>query len=189
MANDSPNRPRSTGVFSGLLLIIFGFLILLHNYGHLQLVGIFRHWWPLIFIFWGATKLYERTLAQRQGRSAGWITPGEVFLVIGLMVVVSGVVAVDEFPHQLGDLDINWGGEPYSFPIDLDPQPVAPNARILIRGGRGTVTVRSSDEPLLRITGQKAIRTFSESDAQKRAGPINVQAVKVGDGYERSEER
>ncbi len=163
MANGSPTRPRTSGVFSGLLLIVFGFLILLHNYGHLQLGGLFRHWWPLIFIFWGATKLYERTLAQRHGRTAGWITPGEVFLVIGLMIVVLGVVAVGEAPHILDEMDINIGGEPYSFPVDINPQPIAPNARILIRGGRGTITVRSSDEPTLRITGQKQIRTFSES--------------------------
>jgi hypothetical protein len=184
MANGSPTRPRTTGVFSGLLLIVFGFLLLLHNYGHLQLGGLFRHWWPLIFIFWGATKLYERTLAQRHGRTAGWITPGEVFLVIGLMIVVLGVVAVGEAPHILDEMDINIGGEPYSFPVDINPQPIAPNARILIRGGRGTITVRSSDEPTLRITGQKQIRTFSESEAQKRSTSIDIQAVKVGDGYE-----
>ena len=77
MANGSPSRPSTSGVFSGLLLIIFGFLLLLHNYGRLDLGGVFRHWWPLIFIFWGGAKLYERTLAQRQGRTAGWITPGE----------------------------------------------------------------------------------------------------------------
>src|SRR5258705_12536630 len=125
----SPTRPRTTGVFSGLLLIVFGFLILLHNYGHLQLGGIFKHWWPLIFIFWGATKLYERTLAQRQGRTAGWITPGEVFLVIGLMVVVGVVVAVQEFPRQFPGMETNFG-EPYSFPVDLDRQTIDPNDHI-----------------------------------------------------------
>ena len=87
MANGSPTRPRTTGVFSGLLLIIFGGLLLLHNYGHLRIVNVFKHGWPLIFIFWGATKLYERTIAERQGRSSGWITPGEVFLVVGLMTI------------------------------------------------------------------------------------------------------
>ena len=184
MANGYPARPRTSGVFSGLLLILFGFLLLLHNYGHLQLGTIFRHWWPLIFIFWGATKLYERTLAQRQGRSAGWITPGEVFLVIGLMIVVGGVIGLEEAPHLLDGLDINIGGDAYSFPVDLTPQPIAPNSRILIRGGRGTITVRSSDEPTLRITGQKQIHTFSESEAQKRSTSIDIQAVKVGDGYE-----
>ena len=183
MANGSTARPRTSGVFSGLLLILFGFLLLLHNYGHLQLGTIFRHWWPLIFIFWGATKFYERTLAQRQGRSAGWITPGEVFLVVGLMIVVLGVIAVEELPRQFPNLGMNFG-EPYSFPVDITPRPIAPNSRILIRGGRGTITVRSSDEPTLRITGQKQIRTFSESDAQKRSTSIDIQAVKVGDGYE-----
>ena len=183
MANGSPARPRTSGVFSGLLLILFGFLLLLHNYGHLQLGAIFRHWWPLIFIFWGAAKLYERTLAQRQGRSAGWITPGEVFLVVGLMVVVGIVIAAEQLPSQFHNLNIDFG-EPYSFPVDISPQPIAPNSRVLIRGGRGTITVRSSDEPTLRITGQKQIRTFSESDAQKRSTSIDIQAVKAGDGYE-----
>jgi hypothetical protein len=184
MANGSPARPRTSGVFSGLLLILFGFLLLLHNYGHLQLGTIFRHWWPLIFIFWGATKLYERTLAQRQGRSAGWITPGEVFLVIGLMVVVGIVIAAEQLPSEFRNLNFDFGGDAYSFPVDITPQPIAPNSRILIRGGRGTITVRSSDEPTLRITGQKQIRTFSESDAQKRSTSMDIQAVKVGDGYE-----
>src|SRR6184192_3130356 len=142
MANGTPARPRTSGIFSGLLLIIFGVLLLLHNYGHLQLGAMVRHWWPLIFIFWGVTKLYERTLAQRQGRTAGWITPGEVFLVIGLMVVVGIAVAVEEFPRQFPGMEINLG-EPYSFPVDLNPQTIAPNAHISIHGGRGTITVRS----------------------------------------------
>ena len=176
-------RPRTSGLFSGLLLIIFGFLLLLHNYGHLQIGGLIRHWWPLIFIFWGATKVYERTIAQRSGGSAGWITPGEVFLVIGLMVVVGGVIVVEDLPNEFSGIDLNIG-EPYSYPIDLDPQKIPSNARITIRGGRGTITVRSSDEAELRVTGQKSIHSLSESDAQKRAGAIDIQEVKVGDGYE-----
>src|ERR1700739_2148653 len=158
MANGSPTSPRTSGVFSGLLLIVFGFLLFLHTSRPLHPGGLFRHWWPLVFIFWGATKLYERTLAQRQGRTAGWITPGEVFLVIGLMVVVGIVIAVEQLPSEFHNLNIDFG-EPYSFPVDISPQPVAPNSRILIRGGRGTITVRSSDEPTLRIAGPKTTRT------------------------------
>src|SRR5260221_6217901 len=111
MANGSPNnltgnltgkptgRLRTSGVFSGLLLIIFGFLLLFHNYGHLEIGNLIHHWWPLIFIFWGGTKLYERTMAQRQGRSACWITPGEVFMVNGIMTVVVHGIAADNIPH------------------------------------------------------------------------------------------
>jgi hypothetical protein len=62
--------------------------------------------------------------------------------------------------------------------------PIAANARISIHGGRGNITVRSSDESTLRITGQKSIRTFSESDANKRSSSIDIQAVKNGETYE-----
>ena len=181
MANGSPTRPRTSGVFSGLLLIVFGFLLLLHNYGHLRMGAILLHWWPLIFIFWGATKLYERTLAQRQGRSAGWITPGEVFLVVTLMAVVGIVVLMEKLPHDFPE--VQWG-DPYSFDVDVPAQPIAPNAHISIRSSRGAITVRSSDEPTLRVAGQKSIRTFSESDAEKRASSVSVAVVKNGDGYE-----
>jgi hypothetical protein len=184
MANGSSTRPRTSGIFSGLLLIIFGFLLLLHNYGRLELGDVFRHWWPLIFIFWGATKLYERTLAQRQGRSAGWITPGEVFLVIGLLTVVGIVVVAGRFRHEIGDPFMEMSGDPYSFSLDLAPQPIPANARISIHTGRGTVTVRSSDDPSLRITGNKSIRTFSESDAEHRSSSISATVVKSGDSYE-----
>jgi hypothetical protein len=181
MANGSPTRPRTSGIFSGLLLIVFGLLLLLHNYGHLQMGSIFVHWWPLIFIFWGATKLYERTLAQRQGRSAGWITPGEVFLVVTLMAVVGVVVLMERLPHQFPEIQM---GDPYSFDVDVPAQPIAPDAHISIRSGRGAITVRSSDESTLRVTGQKSIRTFSESDAEKRSTAINVSVVKNGEVYE-----
>ena len=178
-----PARPRTTGVFSGLLLIVFGILLLLHNYGQLQLGELFRHWWPLIFIFWGATKIYERTVAQRQGRTAGWITPGEVFLVIGLLAVVGIVVLSSRVPREFRDLNIEMG-DSYPFDIDLAPQPIAPNAHVNVHTGHGTITVRSSDDPSLHVTGQKSIRTFSESDADKRSKSIDVAVVKTGDSYE-----
>jgi hypothetical protein len=195
MANGSPNnltgnltgnptgRLRTSGVFSGLLLIIFGFLLLFHNYGHLELGNMIRHWWPLIFIFWGGTKLYERAMAQRQGRSAGWITPGEVFLVIGLMTVV-GIVIISGHLGNFGDTFPELGGDSYSFDLDVPPQPISPTAHISIRTGRGDVTVRASDDPTLRITGKKSLRTFSESDANHRAPSVNVAVVKSGDAYE-----
>jgi hypothetical protein len=176
-------RPRTSGVFSGLLLIVFGALLLLHNYGHLSLSHAFGHWWPLIFIFWGATKLYERTLAQRQGRTSGWITPGEVFLVLGLLTVVGLVVTWDIVKDRfhLEEFDL---GDPYSYSIDVPSQTIPANAHITIRGGRGDILVRSSEEPTIRLTGEKSIRAWSEGDAEKRAPAIGVGITQSGDGYE-----
>jgi Domain of unknown function (DUF5668)/Putative adhesin len=180
MANGYPTRPRTSGVFSGLLLIIFGVLLLLHNYGHLSLGQAFGRWWPLIFIFWGATKLYERTLAQRQGRAYGWITPGEVFLVLGLVTVV-GLVVVWDIVKTRTDV---FSGDPHSYPIDLPSQTIAANAHITIRGGRGNITVRSAEDSTLRLSGEKEIRSLSENDAEKRAPSIGIGVTQNGDSYE-----
>ena len=57
-------RPRGSSVFSGLILIIIGVLLLLHNYRGFELGQLFVHWWPLLLIIWGALKLYERTVAR-----------------------------------------------------------------------------------------------------------------------------
>jgi len=84
MANGSPDQTRSSGLFSGLLLISIGVLLLLWTYFHIGIGSFLRHWWPLIFIVWGLVKFYERTVAHRQGRGTGWITAGEIFLVVGV---------------------------------------------------------------------------------------------------------
>ena len=41
------NQTRSSGLFSGLVLLSVGILLLLHNFGHLELHTFFTRWWPL----------------------------------------------------------------------------------------------------------------------------------------------
>jgi hypothetical protein len=183
MADGSPSRPRTTGVFSGLLLIIFGLLLLLHNYGNLRIGSIFSHWWPLIFVFWGVTKLYERTVAQRQGRSSGWITPGEVFLVVGLMTVVGVVVIIDRLPGEVKDWNFG-GGDAHSVDFDIAPKTLPANSHLAIRAGRGNITVRTGEDQTLRITGQKKIHAWSDEEAEKLARNITVTVSNSGTSYE-----
>ena len=93
MAN---SRLRSKSTFPGLALISVGVLLLLHNYGGFNIGHFIWHWWPLVLIFWGAVKLYERTAATRAGNAATFpITAGEIFLVLGLLSLLGIVVAVD----------------------------------------------------------------------------------------------
>src|SRR5215470_14805118 len=137
MANDSSMQPRSSGLFSGLLLISLGVLMLAWRYEHIGLGNVLRHWWPLIFIVWGLVKFYERTLAQREGRTSGWITAGEIFLDVGVFCLVGVVVIVD-----LGREKVDGGdgfekvfkrmGDDYSFDLDPHSQPIHLNARLQI---------------------------------------------------------
>jgi DUF4097 and DUF4098 domain-containing protein YvlB len=181
----SNSRPRSSGIFSGLLLIFVGLVFLLHNYHGLDLGRVFSHWWPLIFIVWGGIKLYERTVGMRAGQpGAARITGGEVSLVIGLLALVGIVVGVeqirDRFPDYTG-VDI---GEAFTNNIDVAPKAVAPNARITIKGGRGDITVRASDEPEIRVSGKVTVHGWNESAARRKGEQISIEVVPNGDGYD-----
>ena len=182
MAN---SRPRGSGIFSGLLLIFVGLLLLMHNYRGFELSRVFFEWWPLLLIVWGAIKLYERTAGARAGQpGAARITGGEIFLVIGLLALMGIVVAVeqvrDKFPDYTG-IDL---GEAYSNNIDVDPKSVPADARISIRTGRGDITVRASDESEIRVSGKVTVHGWNESAARRTGEHVSVEVVQNGDGYE-----
>lgn len=139
-----------------------------------------------MLIFWGAIKLFERTAASRSGDPASArVTAGEVFLVVGLLSLLGIVVAVDytkqHLPGDMGDIGI---GDNFDFDLEVAPKTVPPDARITIRNGRGDITVHSSDEAQIRVSGKKNAKGWSERDAQKLADRASVEIVQNGDGYE-----
>jgi DUF4097 and DUF4098 domain-containing protein YvlB len=177
-------RRRGSSLFPGLLLLFVGSLLLLHNYQGIDVVTVIGHWWPLILILWGAIKLYERVEASRAGDpGAARITPGEVFLVLGLISLLGIVVALEigkrELPGHMGD----WGNN-FDFDLEVAPKTVPADARITIRNSHGDITVRPSDESQIRISGKKNAKAWNESDAQKNADRVGVEVVQNGDGYE-----
>jgi len=160
MANGSPDRPRSSGLFSGLLLISIGVLMLFWTYAHLNLGHFFVRFWPLILIVWGIVKFYERTVAVRQGRTSGWITAGEIFLVVGVFCLIGVVVIVDLVREKI---DSKGGmeriarelGDEYSFDLEMKPEPIPANARVQINVPRADISVHASDEPQSTSAGQR----------------------------------
>jgi DUF4097 and DUF4098 domain-containing protein YvlB len=174
---------RSSGFFSGLVLISVGILLLLHNYGHLDLQLFFRRWWPLIIIFWGAVKLYERTAGRRfGGAEGGGITSGEILLVLGMLALLGSVVAVDYGKEKISEVaDV---GDSFSFDVDVAPKKIPANARVLVHNGRGDISVRGSDDDQIRVTAKKQVRTWSETQAARMAEPVGVEIAPNGDGFE-----
>ncbi len=176
-------RSRGSGLFSGLVLISVGILLLLHNYGNLNLSEFFTRWWPLLIIFWGVIKLFERTAGRRFGSSGG-ITGGEVFLMLGMLALMGIVVAVDvgkqKIPGIIGDVS----GDNYEFDLDVAPKPIPSKTPVLVRNVRGDITVRASDDNEIRVSAKKNVRTWSENEADRLAKPIGVDITKNGDGFE-----
>ena len=174
---------RSSGFFSGLVLLSVGVLLLLHNYGHLDLHFFISRWWPILIIFWGAVKLYERTAGRRFGGAEGsGITGGEVLLVVGMLALIGIIVGVDYTKEKIGD--VVEVGDNFSFDVDVAPKKVSANTRILVHNGRGDVTVRGSDDDQIRVTAKKSVRTWSESQAARIAEPVSVEIAPNGDSFE-----
>ena len=178
--------PRSS-IFTGLVLLSIGTLLLLHNYRGLEIDSVLYHWWPLLLIFWGAIKLYERTSGARSGDpAAARVTPGEILLVLGLLTFVGIVVAIDYARSKLPgrDIGIEFSGDSHDFDLDVAPKTVPPNARISIRNGHGDVSVRASDAAEIHVSGKKIVNAWTDSDAGRIAEAARVQIVQNGDGYE-----
>src|SRR5258707_9038 len=162
-------RRRGSSLFPGLLLLFVGLLLLRHNYWGRGIVDVLGHWWPLILIFWGAVKLYERMAASRSGDpGAAKITAGEVFLVLGLLSLLGIVVAAEYFRENIPGHFREWGNS-FDFDLEVAPKSVPADARITIRNGRGNISVRPSDEAQIRVSGKKKAKAWSENDAQKVA--------------------
>jgi len=178
-------QTRGSGLFSGLVLISVGVILLLHTYGHLELRNFFGHWWPLIIIFWGAVKLYERTAGARTGgATGGGITGSEVVLVVGMLALLGIVVGVEYGKKKIGDAILDDGGDNYTYNVEVAPKTVPANTHVFVHNGRGDISVRSSDDAQIRVSAKKGVKTWSEQEADRIAKPVSVEVVKNGDTYE-----
>jgi len=174
---------RGGSIFPGLVLILCGLLLLLHNYRGYAIGDFLWHWWPVVFILWGVVKLYERTATRSGSPYVSRISAGEIFLVIGLLAFLGIVGGADHIKSHFPERGIEWGDK-FNFDLDVAPQPVPADARIAIRTGNGDINVHSSDESQVRISGKKFARGWSETDAQKLADHVSAEIVQNGDGYE-----
>src|SRR5213596_1889507 len=177
-------RSRGSSLFPGLLLLFVGLLLLLHNYRGISIGEVIGHWWPLILIFWGGIKLYERMAASRAGDpGAAKISGSEVVLVLGLPSLLGIVVAIDYGRQNLPGRIHEWGNS-FDFDLNVAPKVVPADARIVIHNGRGNISVRPSEDSQIRVSGKKNAKAWNESDAQQFAERAGVEIAQNGDGYE-----
>src|SRR2546429_90866 len=114
---------------------------------------------------------------------AASITSGEVFLVLGLLILLGIVVAVDYGRENIPGHFREWGNS-FDFDLEVAPKSVPADARITIRNGRGNISVRPSDDAQIRISGKKKANAWNENDAQQVAARVGVEVLQNGDGYE-----
>ncbi len=166
-------------------MIIFGCLLLAHNYRGFELGRLFVHWWPLLIIALGLIKLYERTAGARYVEpGAARITGGEIFLVVAVLAIAGIVMAVEQGEKHFPGLTAEWSGNSYPFDIDVPSKTVPADARITVHGNRGDIDVRPGESDQIRVSGKANVHTWNESEASRMAKPVSAEVVKNGDGFE-----
>lgn len=186
MSNGTPQR-RS--IFSGLLLIVFGTLLLLGNLRpEMHVWRWLADYWPVLLIVWGLAKLYDYFAA----RSAGMppprtLTGGEVFLLILLILVGSAMTGARYFvrdnPEVWDVLPPELTGHEHSFTEEV-VRPAKANAAISIRNEVGNVTVQAADVSDIRVVAKKTARAWELEDATELARKVQVVIEEGPDGFE-----
>jgi hypothetical protein len=100
------------------------------------------------------------------------------------VALVGGVIATDQVKEKFGPDMIGWGRDAFSKDLNVAPKRVAAKSRITVRSMHGDVTVRSSDEPEIRVNGKKSVRSWNENEAERKANNVSVEIAENGDSYE-----
>jgi DUF4097 and DUF4098 domain-containing protein YvlB len=182
----SNGTPRRRPLFSGLLLILIGLLLLAHQFRpEFRVWQLFATYWPVLLIIWGLSKMFDYFAARRTGDpTPPAFTGGEFFLL--LLLLCFGVVTYIGDRIKIDDEDWPfWNAGPrYSFSEETIQKGVKPAASILITTDYGDITVLPEDSPDIRVVAMKSVGGVgSESKAKERAAEVKVEVREEGNNY------
>lgn len=171
----APFRRRS--VFSGLLLIVVGGLLLVATLNPgVRLGYIIGHFWPVIFILWGVAKLVDRSVLSQGGEHRPLITGGEVILIIVLLFltlfVAAGRWVGGRFPR--GAIDLGPFSERYSQNRRVDVREVLASSTFSVTTQSGGINVHGSGDNGLLVLGTASAPGSSQQDADNRMRNLDV---------------
>jgi DUF4097 and DUF4098 domain-containing protein YvlB len=184
-------------VITGVLLIGIGSVFLAVNV--LSFVGVsslrvgiqvlawYGVYWPLLFIAWGAYKIFERV--KHPGRS--YVTAPEIVVLVWILISGLAIRGVGRIAEEvatdvsLEDFASLFGSEflgPTHRAVD-DASFELVNTRVLvIDNGHGDVVIRGADEPRLRVTMTKQIHGFSDTDVDSAFAAVHLDFSGDGQG-------
>lgn len=170
-----PPRYRRRSIFSGLLLIIVGALLLVATLRPGFSLGyVITHFWPVIFIVWGIAKLIDRYAQPAGTPNVPMLTGSEVgliFILITLVILVAFVGWVHERRRTaLDDLFTQH----YSETKRMDVKQVDPNSQFAVTTPSGAINIHPSDGNSLFVTGTASAAGSSESDADARMRNLDL---------------
>jgi hypothetical protein len=182
----SDNRNSRGSLFTGILLILFGFLLLSRRFFPDLAIGhILVRWWPVLLIIWGLALLMEQVAARKAGRPSPGLRGVDLLLVILLIFVVTSVIAWDQFRGHLSDWGVssNWMRESATSSEELPAVTVQPGEEIQVTIPAGDITVHTSDDNMLHVVAKRMAYAWDKSEAERQAQRVEVVLNHQSGGY------
>jgi DUF4097 and DUF4098 domain-containing protein YvlB len=185
---------RRGSIFWALTLIAVGFLFLYQNFNpDVHPWRILAKFWPVLIIFWGASKLFDHLLAHAHPETVPppLFSGSEVILLVLILVLGTLVSRIVLHPWQRwSDVGINvdedeWANmfmNTYPF-TQTGSWPVKPQPSVVIEDQHGDLEVRGSDQSAVEVVVKKVIRADSEEAARKLADQLKVEVVEEAGHY------
>jgi len=176
--------PRK-GLLGPLIILLLGVLFLLKNFRpDIPVWDLFGKYWPLLLILWGLAKLIEAARPPQPGvPSRPLITGGEVFLVVFLCLIGTGV-------YQFGTWrpGIRWRIPPifqetFHYNADAKLKVTEKQPKITVYNPRGDVRITGGDGAEITVKAEKQVQAMNETEAKKLDELVKLEVVKEGDGY------
>lgn len=184
-------RPlRAASVVWGLILVAIGGVLLARNLGYpVPIWTGLATWWPILLIVWGAVKVVDYVLLRRRGETRRLFSPGEVFLLIFIILIGSAATTAARLNPQLLDLlemaDIDLfpiTGNEYDYTEHYESDAL-PGSMIEIVNRYGSVEVRPDAVDRITVDVDKTIIAGTQEDADELAQVLVFGIREEAPGY------
>ena len=178
-------QPRRLSIFSGVLWIVIGGLLLANNLvANLRIWDLFWNYWPVLLILLGVAKLFDHFASQRSGAPpARLLSGGEIFLIILLLIVGGSVGTIRRIGDDHPDIDIRFPWDnTYTFSEELSKEAVA-GRPVRIDIPRGSITVVADETSQIRVLVNKRARGVDEEQAKERAKDSGIEIVEMDNTF------
>ena len=180
---------RRGSVIGPLILIGIGALFMLRNFWpEIPLGDILSRFWPLLLILWGGLRLLEILFwaATSKPLPRNGISGGEWVLVFFICIVGATAYTARHYANWFPNTRALRGmvvdmGENYDFTAESVEKPCAKNCRVIIESFRGNAKVVGTDTSLVKASGRKSIRSFSQTDADQANRQSPLELIVQGD--------
>lgn len=186
---------RRGSIFWALTLIAVGGLFLYNNFDPaVHPWQIIAKFWPVLIIFWGASKLIDYVHAQAHPETAAPLlfTGSEVVLLVLILLLGSLISRIvlrpwHDWPNAVGiNIDDDFGDlflNSYPYTSTLS-QPVSTTpVRLLIVNPRGDVQLESGDQKTIEAVIKETIRAENEDAARKVNEQLKFSMVEEAGHY------